>query len=249
MKKLPTEPRKILIIQTAFIGDVVLTTPLIREVKHLFPTALVDVLVIPQTKQILENNPYVHTLFTFDKRGNKTKAFRETAQLLRQKGYDLCVTPHRSLTSAMLAAIAKIPVRIGFAGNIQSLTYSIRIPFDQQENQINRCLDLLRALNSKDYNIQTELYFSQHDVDTAQKLCSSIKSKTRIAVAPGSVWPTKRWPEERFIALIQQLGQHDAGFVLVGSKDERALCDRIAQQATTKELLNLAKNGQKFEPT
>ncbi|MBN1558832.1 lipopolysaccharide heptosyltransferase II [candidate division KSB1 bacterium] len=234
------EPRKILIIQTAFIGDVVLTTPLIREVKNLFPLASLDVLVIPQTQNVLQNNPHLHSLITFDKRGDKKRAFRDIARQLAERRYDLCLIPHRSFTSALLAVSAKIPLRIGFAGRIPSLLYHIRVPFDVQKNQINRYLDLLRVIKDKEYDFQTELYPSPHDIDCARTQCARLDAKHKIAVAPGSVWPTKRWPEQRFTALVQKLVQHDIGIVLIGSRQERDLCDAILQQAGSDKIINLA---------
>ena len=238
-KSLP-EQNKILIIQTAFIGDAILTTPLIRYVKGCFPHARLDVLVIPQTKSVLENNPHIHTLFTFDKRGDKKKAFRETVSKLRAESYDLCFSPHRSLTSARLAAKAQIPYRIGFGGQIPSLFYHKRVPFDRKKSQINRYLDLLRIFKDEEYDIQTELFFTDQEIDFAHSVFQSFPLSKKIAIAPGSVWLTKRWPEERFTELVEILGRQDVALVFIGSADERALCERIGQQTKTGNIFNLA---------
>ncbi|MBN1465293.1 lipopolysaccharide heptosyltransferase II [candidate division KSB1 bacterium] len=234
------EPRKILIIQTAFIGDVVLTTPLIRHVSGLFPRARLDVLVIPQTQNVLENNPHIHSLITFDKRNDKRRAFRDTARRLSAEHYDLCFLPHRSFTSALLAVQARIPLRIGFAGRIPSLLYHIRVPFDPSKNQINRYLDLLRSVSDKEYDARTELFLSEKDIACARSHLKGLNAKIVLAVAPGSVWPTKRWPQERFAALVHKLAQHPLGIVLIGSLQERNLCDAILQQAGTDRIINLA---------
>lgn len=92
----PPEMRSILIIQTAFLGDVILVTPLIRATHLLFPEARIDVLVIPETAPVLANNPYIRRVLTFDKRGNKALAFIKTLREIHRSRYDLAVSPHRS---------------------------------------------------------------------------------------------------------------------------------------------------------
>ena len=106
--------KNILIVQTAFLGDVILITPLIRALKEIFPEADIDTLVIPETYGVLKNNPYLRTIITFDKRSNKLKAFIKTLKLLKQIKYDLAITPHSSITTAFLLRLAGIPERLGF---------------------------------------------------------------------------------------------------------------------------------------
>ena len=69
-------PKRILVLQTAFIGDVILTTPLLRHLKEIFPNAKIDVLCIPQTKQVIQDNPNINEIITFDKRKKTNKNYR-----------------------------------------------------------------------------------------------------------------------------------------------------------------------------
>ncbi len=221
--------KNILIIQTAFIGDVVLTTPLIREVKKNFPDAALDVLVIPQTQGILFSNPHIRSLILFNKRGARISSFISTIRLLRRYRYDLCLLPHRSATSARLAKYANIPRRIGFDGRRPARFYTDRVYFDRQKNQINRLLDLLRFLNPADYDSQTELFLSREVKNKALNHLAPLRGYTiKIAIAPGSVWTTKRWPESYFAELLESLAAHNIGLVLIGSEAEKELCNRVA---------------------
>lgn len=232
-------PQKILIIQTAFIGDVVLTTPLIRAIKQKWPQALLDVLVIPQTREVLQNNPHIHALLTFDKRADKRRAFRETARRLAANAYDVCFLPHRSLTSARLALCGKIPRRFGFAGHLAGLLYTQRFPFDRSKIQIRRYLDLLP--DSPPEDIQTELFFSDSVKQKALDVLRPLdRFSTKIAIAPGSVWPTKMWPRDYYASLMKLLEKHHIGMALVGSAAERKLCDYVSIGIDKQKVVNLA---------
>jgi len=98
----------ILVIQTAFIGDVILTTPLLRRTKELFPDASIDVLVNPKTAELLSANPHIRNIISYDKREREKGflAFLKLSKRLHRSRYDAALLPHRSLRSALLAALA-----------------------------------------------------------------------------------------------------------------------------------------------
>ena len=95
---------KILIVQTAFLGDVILTTPLIRATSDIFPNSEIHLLVIPSTQNVCENNPIIKKLIIYDKK-NKKKSLFNFLTLVRQfkkEKYDLAIVPHRSIRSALI---------------------------------------------------------------------------------------------------------------------------------------------------
>ncbi len=232
----------ILIFQTAFIGDVILTTPLIRETHNLFPDANIDVLLIPQTAELLQNNPYIRDILIFDKRkrASKGKEFLLLAKTIRKRKYDVGIIPHKSWTTAQLAFLGGVKRRIGFAGRSAALLYTDRLLFDKSKRQLERYLDLLSPFSSKAQNIQTELFFNETNVERANELEQTFAGFPKVAVAPGSVWATKRWPEEKFIALLQRLKHREIAFIFVGSPAERQLCQRIIKRSTVTNAVNLA---------
>ena len=184
----------ILIFQTAFIGDVILTTPLIRETHNLFPYAHIDVLLIPQTAELLQNNPHIRDILIFDKRkrASKGKEFLLLVKTIRQRKYDLGLIPHKSWTTAQLAFLGGVKRRIGFAGRSAATLYTDRLFFDKSKRQLERYLDLLSPFSSESKNIQTELFFNKTNVERANKLVQTFADLPKVAVAPGSVWATKR---------------------------------------------------------
>ncbi len=226
--------QRILIVQTAFIGDVILITPLIKAVKEIFPDSSIDALVIPQTKSVLENNPDIRKIITFDKRENKLIAFSRTLKIIRQNHYSLCIIPHSSFTTALLTYFAGIKKRIGFDRWLAKYFLTDRLPFSKNILRIQKNLSLLKPLSEKDFSLQTHLYPNSADI---LKVETELDSLSRfIAIAPGSVWASKRWPKEYFIVLTQSLVKQGHSLVFTGSTQERELCEEIIQSAGIKAI-------------
>ena len=133
--------QRILIVHTAFVGDVILMTPLIRAVKQVFPTAQVDVLVIPETAGLLNNNPYLRSVQLFDKRQNKFISFLRAIFSLRKQGYDAAFLPHSSFTTIALIALSGIRERIGFDRNISRYFLTKRVFFRNGVHRMEKNLD------------------------------------------------------------------------------------------------------------
>jgi len=87
--------KKILIIQTAFLGDVILATPVISELKRLFPSSEIDILVRKGNESLLANNLKINSVFTFDKKNGKIKAIISLIKKFRKEQYDLVINLHR----------------------------------------------------------------------------------------------------------------------------------------------------------
>ncbi len=221
--------KKILIIQTAYLGDVILITPLIRAVRELYPNAQIDAMVIPQTANVLKNNPHLNNVVEFDKRKNKFISFAKTLRKLRKEKYDIAITPHSSMTTALLIYYAGIPVRIGFDRWSAAKYLTHKVPHPEGVHKSLKNLSLLSVLTNKKFSGQTELFPSGEDFRKAEEALAEIKprAKKMIAVAPGSVWFTKRWPAEYYKELSQKLTELEYGVALIGGENERELCEEV----------------------
>lgn len=224
------EYKKIIIIQTAFLGDVILITPLIKGIKKLFPASLIDIMVIPQSKGILDNNPNINKIYYFDKRGNKLKAFTKTLGQIRHNKYNMAILPHSSFTTAMLVYLANIPERIGFDRGSASRFLTKKTPFRHNCRRVEKNLDLLKFFSNNTFDIQTELFPDKENKHQAKELLKNFDKNNTIAMAPGSVWNTKRWPEIYYKELSEKLHNKGYNIVYIGSKQEKELCDRIAPE-------------------
>ena len=109
-------PRRILVVQTAFLGDIILALPLVQVARRTWPDARVDFLTIPVAAGLLAGHPDIGERIIYDKRGRDRgfAAFHRLARRLRATRYDLAVVPHRSIRSAALVTAARIPRRVGF---------------------------------------------------------------------------------------------------------------------------------------
>jgi heptosyltransferase-2 len=229
-----TSNKKILIVQTAFIGDVILATPLAEAAQQRFPGSRVDFMAIPAAANLLEKNPFVHQLLIFDKRGRQRGllALWKMAARLKQERYDLALVPHRSLRSALLVWLAKIPQRIGFDRSAGARLFTKRVPY-RQKHEVERNLDLLRALDETIPIPSPKVIWDEKDTRIVDSFCTDniVKGKWFCALAPGSVWATKRWPGERFVELARRLiAETGAQIYLIGGQSDAELCARLAHE-------------------
>jgi heptosyltransferase-2 len=239
-------PKRILIIQTAFLGDVILSTPLIKALRELFPDSFISFLLIPETKKVLENNPYLNEILVHDKRNKKGPIhFVQMVNKIRAREFDLAVIPHRSFRSAVLAYFSNIPKRIGFENSAGSFLFSSKVSYLTNIHEVERNLSLFSNFDYHPNNVTPELFPSPDDYSYARKLLhdSSIREEEKIVgIAPGSVWATKRWLPERF-AEVADLLQQKAGVkvVFLGSEEDQKLCQGIADQMKTPSVILAGK--------
>lgn len=238
------EIKRILIVQTAFLGDVILTTPLIKGLRSLFPDSSICFLLIPETKRLLDNNSHLNEVITYDKRGKSgVVAFLQIMGEVEKRHFELAVIPHRSWRSALLTYLAGIPERVGFDKNAGSILFTRKVTYRSDIHEVERNLSLLSRFNPPSIDSSPELFPSEDDLSFARKQLfdSGIQEGDKIvALAPGSVWATKRWLPERF-AKVSRLLMDKPGIkvVLLGSEEDRALCDQITNLMKEKPL-NLA---------
>ena len=186
-------------------------------------------MVIPQTAGVLANNPNINKIVLFDKRKNKLLAFIKTLIALKKNSYDVAITPHSSVTTVLLLKYAGIKIRIGFDRWSASKYLTHKVPHPDGIHKTLKNLGLLSLVTSKSFPNQTELFPSSISFSKAEELLVELKSSNKriIAIAPGSVWFTKKWPTEYYKLLSQLLVENNFGVVLIGSKDERDICKQV----------------------
>jgi len=229
--------KKILIVHTAFIGDIILTTPLIEAVKDRHPDAQIDFLAIPATANLLATNPHVREVIIYDKK-KRDKGLRRAVHLvrrLRRANYDLAIVPHRSLRSALIVFSAGIRQRIGFDRSAGAFFFTDRVRYNRDAHEVVRNLSLLGLSDSEIKNYSPRIYPDASDKASVdlflEKIALSGKS-TLVAIAPGSVWPTKRWTEDGFTDVIHKLTATDSlsRVVLIGGKEDSDVCQHLADK-------------------
>lgn len=229
----------ILLIQSAFLGDSLLTLPLARRVKELLPDCRLSVLTLESTAEIFRRAPWVDDVLLDHKRGmhGGLAGPWKLAREIRSRSFDLAVIPHRSLRSALVARLSLIPRRIGFDSSAGRFLMTETVPFNWLMHDLERNLALLKPLGSTSKVAPDEsVYLSQdpaHKSALAARLqkAGSMSDKSLIGVHPGSAWPTKRWLESRYAELCRRLRQEGYFVVLIGAKQDSELCARVAAQS------------------
>lgn len=233
--------KKILIIQTAFPGDVILTTPLIQATHKAFPAAEIDFLTTPICENLIETDPELHRVIVFDKRGRQRgmrQLFQFARNLKQSGGYDLALVPHRSMRSGFVAWLARIPVRIGFDTSAASFLFTQTIKYRADLHEIDRNLQLLNDYLQVSAQLSPQIFpdaIDQSKIDEYFLANEISETHTLLAIAPGSVWATKKWPKENFVELCNRLAEmFPHPIFLIGGKEDAGLCRWIKQNASGK---------------
>lgn len=215
---------RILIIHTAFIGDIVLSTPLVKKLKEVYPWSDITYVTTPAGASILRNNPNISEIIEYDKRG-KHKGLKGIYQLgkrLKYENFNLVITPHRYLRSSVLSWLTGSPVRKGYKNAAASFLYTEKIPYDKKKHEVEKLLSFVSGKENKRYEI--ELYPNEQDVKKINEMLKEYEGKKLILLAPGSKWFTKKWPLEYFNEIIGQLkNREDIITGIIGGADELAL--------------------------
>jgi heptosyltransferase-2 len=213
-----------LVIQTAFLGDVVLTTPLLSALaaQH----GQVDVVTTPLAAPLLETHPAVRQVIPYDKRrvDRGVAGLRTLARRLGREQYDRVYLPHRSLRTAALALLARIPSRIGFSGG-WSFLYTEAKPKPRTGHETDRLLALADVAQG---TYPPTLRPTPEDERVAGDIWDEIAQKPNapfVALAPGSIWGSKRWPY--YPELAHRLAAKGVPLAVVGSADDGDLGSEI----------------------
>jgi heptosyltransferase-2 len=220
-----------LVIQTSFLGDTVLTTPLIAELSRRGP---VDVVATPAGAALLTNHPSIRAVVPYDKRGADRGIWRllGLARRLRGFGYETAYLAQGSMRSAALAALAGVTRRVGFATHAGRLLYTDKIEYREDLHHAARLLRLARPDSEPTpAEIRPRLYPGIPERGAVDRLLALHElmddGPPLVALAPGSVWATKQWPY--YSDLARELAPH-ARLVVVGSADDAPLAGDIVRQ-------------------
>ena len=214
---------RILIIHTAFIGDIVLSTPLIKKIKDTYPDSDITYVTTPSGEAILKNNPHLNNIIVYDKRGEH-KGISGVWQLgkrLRYENFNMVITPHRYLRSSILSWLSRSPIRKGYDIASGSFLFTEKIKYDRTKHEVEKLLSFVAPENKKRYEI--ELYPGEKEKMKGDNLWKEnlLEDKKVVVLAPGSKWFTKQWPVEYFNKLAKSLKKlSNVRLIVVGGKDE-----------------------------
>jgi lipopolysaccharide heptosyltransferase II len=227
---------RILIIQTAFLGDVILATPIWENIHAAYPHAQIDVVVKKGNESLLTGHPFLHQVFIFDKR-NKVKNLWNLGKTLRSQQYDFVINLQRFASSGILTLLTRGKESRGFQKNPLSLFFSKRYPHEMKPDwhEVDRNLCLISDLVTAPIR-RPQLFPSKDDLNSVQ----IYQQVPYYCLAPTSVWFTKQAPLEIWLDLIEKLSQTKEQILLLGAPSDRAYLDEIVKNTRSAQVINLA---------
>lgn len=231
---------KILVIQTAFTGDVVLATALVEKLHSYYPDAQLDFLLRKGNEGLLHGHPYIGRLWVWDKKDGKYANLLKMAGDIRRQHYTHVINLHRFGSSGFVTWLSGAKYKAGFNKNPFSFCYTRRMPHIISEpysphpvHEVQRNQSLVADITDADYALPA-LYPSAADYEHIV----SYTGKPYICIAPSSVWFTKQFPADKWVALINALPQ-DHNIYLLGGPADSDLAAGIAAQVAHPSVANL----------
>jgi len=230
------EYTKIGVWQTAFLGDAVLTLPLLRALKDRFPEAEIDFFVRSGVESVFAGQPEITRVRPFAKRGGQ-KSLSAAVRLgweIGREGFDLWISTHTSLRSALVAGATSIDRRIGYAKpwfNRFVHTETVDRRFTELA-EIERLMELARPLGIRGPAPKAELVLPVEARDAAAAFWrESGFGRPVLGIHPGSTWPTKCWPVEYFSDIVRRAVESGVHVLVFAGPGEEAVAGRVIDGA------------------
>ena len=220
---------RFLIIRLSSIGDIILTTPLVRALRKAYPNSLIDYLVKEEFLDLLQNNPHIDNVYSINPR-NGLKEILRWRKKIKSNEYTFILDLHRSIRS-ILMTIWLGRVELGKLNkNLFKRIVLVKLGINLYKPIIpvtQRYFDAAKRLDLVDDGLGTELF---HDGKIPTKITNSLENKNFIVMAPGEGYFTKRWLPEYFAKLADKLiDKYNAEVYLIGSSADRKVCSEIRQ--------------------
>jgi heptosyltransferase-2 len=243
---------RILVIQTAFIGDVVLVTALLQNLHAAYPAATIDILVRGGAQELFTDHPYINEVHVWDKKKNKYQHLFRIIQIIRGIKYDVVINVQRYLATGIITVLSGATKTIGFNKNPLSFLFSevVKHQFGAAAHAAGRAAEqnsssaalheisrnhaLLASLTTAPV-AKPALYSSAANYIAVQKW----QSAPYICMSPGSVWETKKMPAQNWIDLINAVPTSYTIY-LMGAPNEKDLCAEILSGSSRGGVVNIA---------
>lgn len=227
--------QKILVIQTAFIGDAILATSVLEKIHHSHPDFKIDLLVRKGNESLFKNHPYLNKCIIWNKQEGKYKSLFSLLKQIRKERYDKVINLHRFASSGFLTAFSAAKQKIGFDKNPFSYLFTKKVPHQigNGMHEVERNQLLIEDFTGKEF-ARPALYPSADNYNKVKEY----KTIPYICMAPSSVWFTKQLPEYKWAELCGLIPE-DIQIFMLGAGSDSDLCDRIIKQSGRKTSLNL----------
>lgn len=235
MKKLPATYHKILIIRMSSLGDIILTSPVIRRLRQKLPAAQIDFLVREEYADLVRYNPHLSNIIRLNVRRGRAE-LKSLRDKIRRANYDVILDLHRNLRSTFLRRFPAHPPVLKMKKNplLRFLLVKFKINlyrrfYDHPLSVAEKYLRAAAPLGLPDDDLRLEMHLPPEAIRKGAAIWSDLeKENYRVVMAPGARHFTKRWPPDYYAELIRLI-YREKGWrtLLVGGPDETAVLEEI----------------------
>lgn len=226
---------KILVIQTAFIGDVILATAVLEKLHEKFPNARLDILVRNGNETLFIQHPYINKCLVWNKTNGKYKSLFSLISQIRKEKYDVVINLHRFASSGFITICSNAKTKIGFDKNPFSFLFTKKVKHEIGNglHEVERNQLLINEITDDKFSLP-KLYPSQQNHERVKEF----KLNSYVCMAPSSVWATKQLPFNKWIELCDKITP-ETSIYLLGAKSDIELCDKIIASSKNINIKNL----------
>ncbi|MCL5267137.1 MAG: glycosyltransferase family 9 protein [Bacteroidetes bacterium] len=215
---------RILVSRLRFIGDIILTTPVLESLRNKFPESEIDYLGESDGVKLLEHNPYLDGIIPYDFKAFEVKEQLSVGYRLRKKKYDVAIDLFGNPRSAIAILLSGAGMRIGGGFGWRGRTYTHPIRIRERLTSVAFHLRYLEPLGIHESYRQPKIFLTDAELKEARSLLESQGadfSKPLVGLHIGATWPAKVWPTKNFARLAELVHERLGAQVVVtyGPKD------------------------------
>lgn len=228
--------KKILIIQTAFIGDVILATALVEKLHQFYPESQLDFLLRKGNEGLLANHPLINNVLIWDKKDKKYDNLKVISKSIKRTQYDIVINLQRFASTGLITAFSGAKHKIGFKKNPLSFSFTKKVEhkIGDGTHEVERNQQLIAHLTDN-VALRPKLHPTNKDFSDVEVY----KQNEYVCMAPTSVWFTKQLPKEQWIKLTNKIDDKKTVYLL-GGPDDAVQCEAIKTESKNKNVVNLA---------
>ena len=249
-------PDRILIVKLSAIGDVLMATPVAKALRSAFPESHIAWIVENKSADVVLGNPYLDEIVVWDrnKGGNSLlsvarfiKGLFGLGRELRSRRFDVCLDLQGLLRSGVVCLASGARRRIGFSDAAEGSAYLYHEKHDPGRDEINaqqRNLDILKTLGVDSTDTAMHMPIADEDRDFANDFFEreGLAAKRIVAFCPATTWANKHWTPDGWSGVANLIGEkYDSRPLILGSKADVALAQRIADGARCKPVISAGR--------
>ncbi|MFH1486470.1 MAG: lipopolysaccharide heptosyltransferase II [Chloroflexota bacterium] len=229
-------PSSILILKPCCIGDVLMSTAAIAQLRKAFPRAKLAVAVGRWSREVLERNPNIDEFIDCGTIGSglhtRPRDYLAFISQTKRAHFDMCIVLDRSPLISTIPFLAHIPRRIGLDSKGRGFTLTDKVPCPPERHEVELYLDTVRKMGITTIEPRLEFYPNEEDIAWARERMGE-RNRPTVAIHPGGgvnpgmELPSKRWLPEGFAAVTDRLLDRGARVVIVGATSEQSLANEV----------------------